>query len=172
MVMITLMMTMTAWMECGRPPIIPPCLDSLCLCCGCVWASRTRIHTHARSHAHAQKRAQTFKLKYILVCTCVDWNTHCFDSASMCLGHAYTHTQMHARTERRGITNKVSSWLKYSRKPKKLLTLRSSWFKFIVVPGDKLKSCKVLNPIDGVDGKDATRQLDCDPLKRNQLCQK
>ena len=45
-------------------------------------------------------------------------------------------------------------------------------FKFIVVPGDKLKSCKVLNPIDGVDGKDATRQLDCDPLKRNQLCQK
>ena len=95
----------------------------------------------------------------------------------MCFGHAHTHTdaRKHWKTWDHEQSFQLIEILTKANKAvdiELILLGGKRCFKFIVVPGDKLKSCKVLNPIDGVDGKDATRQLDCDPLKRNQLCQK
>ena len=55
------------WTAANNPALFGLSVSVLWMC-----VSLSDTHTHARRQAHAQKRAQTFKLKYILVCTCVD----------------------------------------------------------------------------------------------------
>ena len=55
------------WTAANNPALFGLSVSVLWMC-----VSLSDTHTHAGSHANAQKRAQTFKLKYILVCTCVD----------------------------------------------------------------------------------------------------